>query len=419
MISVVLYWLAIRAYTLGVRVAAMFNPKAKKFIEGRKDLLQNIRYSLIDEKRPRIWMHCASLGEFEQGRPVLEKLRQQYSSHAIVLTFFSPSGYEVRKNYEGADYVFYLPTDSASNAKNFLSTVKPSLAIFVKYDLWYFMLSRLGKLQVPTILISAIFRKSQPFFSWYGKLHRNMLQVFDRIFVQDNHSLQMLERIGIEHITVAGDTRFDRVAEVALKPSPIERVDTFKDNHKLIVAGSTWKDDELLLKQVTDKLGADWKTVIVPHETNSEHITALDELYGGEAVLWSRFDKDYYDQKILIVDTVGLLLSLYQYADVTYIGGGFNKSGIHNILEAAVYGKPVFHGPIYHKFREARELLETGASLAVSSGAEMLAQLNEWETNRISYNAACVNAKQYVNNNTGATKTIINYVAGKDWLSKS
>ena len=200
---------------------------------------------------------------------------------------------------------------------------------------------------------------------------------------------------------------------------PIEQIEVFKGNHKLIVAGSTWKDDEHLLKQVTDKLTDDWKIIIVPHETNSEHITALDELYEGEAVLWSRFDKDYYDQKILIVDTVGLLLRMYQYADVTYIGGGFNKSGIHNILEAAVYGKPVFHGPTYHKFREARELLEKEASSAVSNSKAMLAQLNEWEVNRISYNAACVNAKQYVNNNTGATQKIISYVAGKDWLSKS
>ncbi|MCB0700193.1 MAG: 3-deoxy-D-manno-octulosonic acid transferase, partial [Chitinophagaceae bacterium] len=213
MLSVFIYWLAIRVYASSVAIASLFNPKAKLFVKGRRGLLNQIRYALINETRPRIWMHCASLGEFEQGRPLLERLRKEYNSHAIVLTFFSPSGYEVRKNYEGADYVFYLPLDSAYNAAKFIRLVQPKLCLFVKYDLWYFMLMKIAKVGTPLILISAIFRKDQPFFKWYGRLHRRMLHAFTHIFVQDAMSMQLLERAGVEHVNIGGDTRFDRVVE--------------------------------------------------------------------------------------------------------------------------------------------------------------------------------------------------------------
>jgi 3-deoxy-D-manno-octulosonic-acid transferase len=414
---VLLYWLGIKLYTLFVKVAVIFNAKAKLFVQGRKDLLQHIHYSLIDERRHRIWMHCASLGEFEQGRPLLEKLRRQYPDSAFVLTFFSPSGYEMRKNYSGADYVFYLPLDTPNNAREFLASVKPSLAVFVKYDLWYFYLSKMAELNIPLLLVSAIFRNEQPFFKWYGKLHRSMLHMFTHIFVQDEVSVKMLNKIGVWDVTVAGDTRFDRVAEVALNAKPIAQIADFCTGNKVIVAGSTWPADEQLLKQVIDKLPTNWKIIIVPHEVHTTHIKQLAELFRGEAILWSAF-KEYYDQRILIIDTMGLLIRLYQYADVTYVGGGFNSSGIHNILEAAVYGKPVFHGPTYHKFKEARDLNEKGAAIAVNSAEKMLQQMLAWETDRIGYNAACVTAEKYVSANTGATATILNYVAGKELLSK-
>lgn len=416
--SVVVYWFGMHLYALSARVAALFKPKAKLFIQGRKDLQQHIHYSLIDEKRPRVWMHCASLGEFEQGRPVLEKLRRNYSNHAIVLTFFSPSGYELRKNYSGADYVFYLPLDSPYNAHEFMASVKPKLAIFVKYDLWYFYLSKMANADVPLLLISAIFRTEQPFFKWYGNLHRSMLQMFNHIFVQDATSLRMLERIGVDEVSVAGDTRFDRVVEVTQSTGRIKEAEIFSTNSKVIVAGSTWPQDEQLLKQVMDKLPADWKIIIAPHETDTDHVVKLAELFEGDAVLWSCFDKDYYDQRIMIIDTIGILVKLYKYADVTYVGGGFNSSGIHNILEAAVYGLPVFHGPTYHKFKEARDLNETGAAIAVSKAEAMLKKILDWETDRIDYNALCITAKKYVTDNTGATEAIMNYIDKKQLLSR-
>ncbi len=416
--SVVLYWLAIRFYILAVRVAALFNHKAKLFVRGRKGLLARIRYALVDEKRPRIWMHCASLGEFEQGRPVLEKLREKYPSHALVLTFFSPSGYEVRKNYSGVDYVFYLPVDSAYSARQFVRCVRPSLALFVKYDLWYFLLMRLAKKNIPLILQSAIFRKEQTFFQWYGWLHRRMLHAFTHIFVQDNASMQLLNRIGIEHVSIGGDTRFDRVVDAAQNVQPVGYIQGFCEGHKIIVAGSTWPDDEQLLKQVLDKLPADWKMIIVPHETDIAHMKQLMDLHDNEAVLWSRIEKDYYDQRVLLVDTVGLLLRLYQYADIAYVGGGFNKTGIHNILEAAVYGKPVFHGPVYHKFKEAKDLQDCSAAYIAADAQTMLNQVLLWEEERLGYNAACISARKYVMANTGATDKIIAYIEGKELLKR-
>ncbi len=415
--SVVLYWLAIRIYGLLIRIAALFNPKAKLFVKGRKDLLRDIRYSLFDEKRPRIWVHCASLGEFEQGRPLIEKLRVKYATHAIVLTFFSPSGYEVRKAYPGADYVFYLPLDSPYNAHHFIKTVQPSLALFVKYELWYFFLMRLSALNIPVILVSAIFRKSQPYFQWYGGLHRKMLQVFSHIFVQDTTSVQMLKDIGVKDVTVGGDTRFDRVADAVVHKYDMADMSEFCKDSRIIIAGSTWKEDEVLLKQVFDKLPAKWKLVIVPHETDIAHMKEVMELHEGDAVLWSRFKIDYYDQRVLLIDSVGLLLRLYQYADVAYVGGGFNKSGIHNLLEAAVYGKPIFHGPVYHKFKEANDLLKVGATVVADKPDTVLQQILLWEKDRISYNAACVAARKYVLGNTGATHKIINYIDGKHLLS--
>lgn len=414
----VLYWIAVRIYGLLARVAALFSPKAKLFVRGRKDLLTDIRYRLFDEKRPRIWIHCASLGEFEQGRPLIEKLRVKYPTHAMVLTFFSPSGYEVRKGYPGADYVFYLPLDSYYNAQQFVRTVNPTLSLFVKYELWYFFLMRLVKEDIPVILVSAIFRKSQPYFQWYGKLHRKMLQAFSHIFVQDEMSVSMLNDIGVKNVTVGGDTRFDRVADAVVHKYDMDDMSEFCKDSKIIIAGSTWAEDEILLKKLFDQLPSLWKLVVVPHETDLAHMKELMELHEGDAVLWSRFKVDYYDQRILLIDSVGLLLRLYQYATLAYVGGGFNKSGIHNLLEPAVYGKPIFHGPTYHKFKEANDLLLTGATVVAKAPDDMLRQIELWEEDRIGYNAACIAAKKYVLTNTGATHKIINYIEEKHLLSK-
>lgn len=416
--AVILYWVSIKLYALGVKVAALFNNKAKLFVRGRKQLLSHIRYSLVDEKRPRIWIHCASLGEFEQGRPVLERLREQYPGYAIVLTFFSPSGYEARKNYYGANYVFYLPLDNNYSAWHFIESVKPSLAVFIKYDLWYFFLMRLKGAKIPTILVSAIFREGQVFFRWYGSLHIKMLNAFTHIFVQDQASVNALKKIKINHASVAGDTRFDRVVANAQVKKNIPKIERFCGDNKIIVAGSTWKEDEQIIKQLHDALTPDWKIIIAPHEVDTKHIKEVLEQYEGEAVLWSHFEEDYYDQRVLVINTIGMLSQLYRYATIAYVGGGFNKSGIHNLLEPAVYGKPIFHGPNYQKFKEAKDLLEKGVSTVVNKVDNAMEKIKLWEHNRINYNATCVSAKRYVTTNTGATAKVLDYIQENELLSK-
>lgn len=417
--SVVIYWLAIRVYAIVIRIAALFNPKARLFVKGRKGLLDEIRYALIDEQRPRIWMHCASLGEFEQGRPVLEALRKKYPMHALVLTFFSPSGYEVRKDYDGVDYVFYLPLDSQGNAKRFLKVVDPSLCLFVKYELWYFFLVRIAQLNIPSILLSAIFRKTQPFFQWYGRLHRRMLHTFTHIFVQDKDSVQLLNRIGVEHVSIGGDTRFDRVAAIAEQATELPVANTFSKGSKILVAGSTWPDDEKILQEAMSKIPSDWKLIIAPHEVHEQHIQQLKKLFDNECALWSAFEEKYAEKRVLIVDQIGLLAGLYRYADVAWLGGGFNSSGIHNILEAAVYGMPVFHGPNFNKFKEARDLSGLGASVVIENAASLVQQLELWNKDSLSYDTACDHAKKYVAGNKGATGKLIDYLDAKKLLTTS
>lgn len=408
--SAIIYWLAVRLYALVVQLASVFNPKARLFVQGRRQLLSRIRYALVNERRPRIWMHCASLGEFEQGRPLLEKLRQKYSSHAFILTFYSPSGYEVRKNYEGADYIFYLPTDSISHARSFLKLVQPSLCIIIKYEFWYFYLAQLASKGVPTLLVSAIFRKEQPFFQWYGRLHRRMLQCFTHIFVQDNASATLLQKIGVEHVSVAGDTRFDRVLSGKSMTRDIPSVDEFCAGSKVLVAGSTWPEDERLLLDVVKKLPDNWKLILVPHEVNESHITDIEQAYGSMVVKWSELSDAHTGKKVLIVDTVGMLLQLYGYAAIAWVGGGLTANGVHNVLEAAVYGIPVMHGPVYEAYLEARELLAANGSIVADKPEIVLGQLQQWEQDPYSYEQAAGAAENYVLSKTGATRNILYFL---------
>ncbi len=412
------YWVGIRSYALVLRLAALFHPKAKLFIEGRKDLLSKIRYALIGERRPRIWMHCSSLGEFEQGRPVLEQLRKQHPDHAFVLTFFSPSGYEVRKNYEGAEYIFYLPIDSPRNARLFLDAVQPAFCLFVKYDLWYFLLSEMVRRQIPSVLISAIFRKKQSFFKWYGGLQRLMLHAFNHIFVQDAASERLLHQIGIEEVTVAGDTRFDRVVEAVQQQKELPIATEFAQDHKIIVAGSTWPDDERFLEKALKQLPEHWKLILVPHEVHESHISDLEHLFGTDAVKWSAWNGEV-GKRVLIVDTVGVLLQLYRFADVAWIGGGFGKAGIHNVLEAAVYRIPCAFGPVYHKFLEAEALINNGGAFEIDRPELFVQLIKEWEIDEEGYHIAADNAGNYVYANSGATVKILNYLDRKNWLSKT
>lgn len=415
--SAIIYWLAVRLYSVAIHIAALFNPKAKLFVAGRRHLLPAMRDALIDERRPRIWMHCASLGEFEQGRPLLEKLRHKYAQHAFIITFFSPSGYEVRKDYNGADYIFYLPVDSISNAKRFLDIVQPSLCLFIKYELWYFYLSAIAARDIPLILVSAIFRRDQPFFKWYGGLHRRMLQCFSHIFVQDIRSAQLLHKINVDEVTVAGDTRFDRVLAALEEQPQLPGIEMFCSEHKILVAGSTWAEDEQLLYQVVAKLPATWKLVLVPHEVHGEHIQAIMSQYGSNAVRWSQYKDTPADARVLVIDTVGMLLQLYRFADVAWIGGGFGKAGVHNVLEAAVYGIPVLHGPVYAQFLEARELIETGGSVVADNPDAVVKQVLQWDKDTFGYQQACTAARLYVLSKTGATEKIISYLDAKKWLT--
>lgn len=415
--SSAIYWLVIRAYAAVLRLAALFNPKAKLFVAGRKDLLRKIKYDLINERRPRIWMHCASLGEFEQGRPVLEKLRKQYPHFAIVLTFFSPSGYEVRKDYDGADYIYYLPVDSVYNAKRFIKAVQPRLCIFVKYEFWYFYLAELAKKNIPTILVSAIFRPNQPFFKWYGRLHRRMLNCFSHIFVQNSESELLLNRIGIEDVTVAGDTRFDRVVEAVMQNVNLPVADVFSNGSKIIVAGSTWAGDEQFLLTAMSQLPLHWKLILVPHEVDEKHITEIEKLFRDHYCKWSTWTGADKDKRILVVDKVGLLMQLYSHADIAWIGGGFEHAGVHNVLEAAVYGVPVAFGPVYHQFAEAIELLKTPGAVSVDKPAAFASFVQQLEDDAYSYKKACEAAANYVQAHAGATRNILAYLSEKNLLN--
>jgi 3-deoxy-D-manno-octulosonic-acid transferase len=412
------YRLSLLLYALAVRIASWFKPKARLFIEGRKDLLIKIKARMGDEPRPRIWMHCASLGEFEQGRPVLESLRKQYSGYAIVLTFFSPSGYQVRKKYEGADYIFYLPVDSASNAKQFVRDINPSLALFVKYDLWYYYLYELKKRSVPTVLIDAIFRPQQGYFRWYGSVQRQMLKMITHIFVQNEASAALLERIGIRHTSVAGDTRFDRVITVARTAAPIERFEALSRRFKLLIAGSTWAEDEQLLASVLPALPPDWKLIIVPHEVDEERISSVEKLFAGRIRRWSALQENtVLNQQVMVVDTIGLLLKIYRYGSIAWIGGGLGKGGVHNVLEAAVYGLPCAHGPVYEKYQEAVELVTTKASTVCSNQQELQDFILSMIEDKANYAQASAAAKDYVFSQSGATEIILHYLDAKNWLN--
>jgi 3-deoxy-D-manno-octulosonic-acid transferase len=412
------YRLFISLYTLAVRIMAQFQPKAKLFVEGRKDLLFKIKAQLGNEQRPRIWMHCASLGEFEQGRPVIESLKQQYPQHAIVITFFSPSGYQVIRKYSGADYVFYLPLDRASNAKQFILNINPALAIFVKYDLWYFYLATLYKKQIPVLLIDAIFRPQQGYFKWYGTIQRQMLRFITHIFVQNQSSVDLLSSIGINQVSLAGDTRFDRVLSVAQSATPIDKVAALAQQYKLFIAGSTWLEDEQLLLSLMPHLPADWKLIIVPHEVDEKHIVQIEKMFCGRMLRWSQWhEAQSLDKQVLVVDTIGLLLKLYRYGQMAWIGGGLGKGGVHNVLEAAVYGLPCAFGPVYQKYQEAIALIEKDAAVVCTDAASLHAFFQEMAQDKTAFEQRSNAARNYVAAQGGATPLIIRYLVAKNWLS--
>jgi 3-deoxy-D-manno-octulosonic-acid transferase len=351
-------------------LAALFNKKASKWVVGRKGLLEKIALE-IDHEADHIWFHCASAGEFEQGRPVIEKFRQENPSTKIVLTFFSPSGYELRKNYSYADHVFYLPLDSPKNAARFLEYVKPRLAVFVKYEFWFNFIQVLDKKKIPVVLISAIFRKEQMFFKWWGGWYRKQLKKITYFFVQDKNSQTLLYDIDIRNVVVSGDTRFDRVFDISQNPVRYEKIERFIQGSVLFVAGSTWPADDQLIVSVINQDASDVKYIIVPHEINLSYIEKLKADIKKPVVTFSAYQEDLFkDAKVLILDQVGMLSNIYQYASVAYIGGGFGK-GIHNTLEAATFGMPVVFGPNYRNFAEAVDLVKYGGAFSVKDYKEL------------------------------------------------
>jgi 3-deoxy-D-manno-octulosonic-acid transferase len=395
---------------------AVFNPKARKWIAGRRNIFRRLESSLAGSSSV-IWMHCASLGEFEQGRPVLEKLRSEYPRHKILLTFFSPSGYEVRKDYKGADWIFYLPMDGPRNARRFLEIVNPALVIFVKYEFWYYYLKKIKYRNIPLLLISALFWKEMSFFKWYGAIQRKMLSRFDHLFVQDRKSLELIEGIGLAAIaSISGDTRFDRVINIAESVGQLPLIEKFIDNNPLIVVGSSWpEDEEVLANAMQSHLAKGIKLILAPHEISEKHLSSINELFPA-SVRFSQLDISNAAQaSILIIDNIGLLSRLYKYATITYIGGGFGK-GIHNTLEAAVYGKPVVFGPVFHKFKEAADLIQAGGAFTVSNANECSNIFDKILNDKQAFEIACARSREYVYSNRGATRRIIYFIQEKRLL---
>ncbi len=411
MAGLFLYRFFLLLYAAGVRMLSPFNTKAKQWLLGRKRFPdQNIIHGSV-------WMHCASLGEFEQGRPLLEEIRKQYPGVPVVLTFFSPSGYEIRKNYPGADHVFYLPFDGARNAKRFLETINPQLVLWVKYEYWHYYLREINKRGIPLLLISGIFRPSQPFFKWYGSLWRRMANRFTHLFVQDERSAELIRLIN-NNVTIAGDTRFDRVISIAEKFQEVPGVREFCGSSRVVVAGSTWHNDEAEFVHYANTR-KDLKFILAPHEVSEVHIKQMKVQFKG-AISFSEIAQfsSTVDSNVLIIDNIGMLARIYKYATITYVGGGFNSSGIHNILEAAVHGKPVVIGPVYEKFTEANELTEAGGAFSISNALE-LEQIMDALLSDDEKLAECSRiAREYVYSRKGATERIMNYVAENRLLTK-
>jgi 3-deoxy-D-manno-octulosonic-acid transferase len=404
-----LYNLGIQLYYILIILYQNFNTKAQLWVRGRKNIFEKISKE-VNPHTPSIWFHFASLGEFEQGRPVLERAKESYPTHKIIVTFFSPSGYELRKNFNKADHIYYLPIDTNRNAERFVELINPTLAIFTKYEFWYHYFNQLSKRNIPLIVISAIFRESQPFFKWHGKFGRKTLGLVSHFFVQDENSKRLLAQIHLTNVTVSGDTRFDRVVENSEQPKDFLEVKTFCKNSQVFVAGSTWPEDEKIILPLLS-LYPDWKFIIAPHEIKEEKIEAIRS-GNNSALRYSdlKADQSLLDKnpQLLIIDNIGMLSSLYQYADVSYIGGGFGV-GIHNTLEAAAFGVPVIFGPNYHNFREAKALIASGAAFTIS---------NQNELNSIMHKLAYKTARElaghkgrdYVQQEKGATQLIISYL---------
>jgi 3-deoxy-D-manno-octulosonic-acid transferase len=400
-----LYDIGIRFYWLAAWIASGWNLKARRWIRGRKDWLHALQEK-IDPDEPVIWFHCSSLGEFEQGRPLIEEARRRFPDRKILLSFFSPSGYEKRKHYEGADHVMYLPLDTARNARRLTGALHLEMVLFIKYEFWYHFLHRLRVQQTPLYLASGIFRPGQLFFRGYGRWYRKFLECFTHIFVQQETSRELLRGIGISRVTVAGDTRFDRVQQVAATSYSHPLLEQLTAGRTTLVAGSTWERDEQLLAHAVQHLPDDFRWIIAPHELSTAHLDRLERRFPGSRKLSRLQEEELPETRVIIVDTIGQLSYLYRFGTLAYVGGGFGK-GIHNILEPAAYGLPVCFGPAYHKFQEALELIDLGGAFPVLNEKELLFTIHQQVDHEQLLKTTSDIAGNYVTDRVGATSTIM------------
>lgn len=406
-----LYNLAVSLAGFFLKIIALFSPKIKLFVEGRKNV-----FSILEEKiKPQdktIWFHSASLGEYEQGLPVIEKIKEKYPNHKIIVTFFSPSGYEVRKNNTVADVTIYLPLDTKSNAKRFLKLAHPELAFFIKYEFWLNYLKELEKSKTPTYLISGIFRDNQMFFKWYGGFYRKALNAFTYFFVQNEKSKQKVESLGFKNVIVSGDTRFDRVNAILERDNRLDYVEKFKNNQPTIVIGSSWPKDEALIAEYINQAPDNVKFIIAPHNIKPDQISDLLSKITKSTVLFSeKENKDLSNYNVFIIDTIGILTKIYSYGTIAYVGGGFGNPGIHNILEPATFGIPIVIGPNYSNFAEAIDLVDIGGCMPISTIAELKEILDRLLNDNSFLEEKSEICRSFIQNNKGATETIMKRIS--------
>jgi 3-deoxy-D-manno-octulosonic-acid transferase len=419
---IIIYNILILFYSLILRIASLWNTKARKWVKGRRNLFREVEKKIAPDDKI-IWIHCSSTGEFEQGKPIIDSLIKNYPSYKILVTFFSPSGYESKS--QSKDYIIsYLPVDTKENAKRFISLVNPSLVIFVKYEFWYHHLNTANFKHIPILLISAVFRPDQFFFIKWGRFYFNMLFLFRHIFVQDKASFELLKQRDIQHVSIGGDTRFDRVAEIQNSSYSFPLIEDFIDEKPVIIAGSTWTGDEEVLAPVVNNLTT-VKLIIAPHEINEEHIRKIEKQFNNtyrySVLLAFSLEKALEQVKsanVLIIDSIGMLSRLYKYASISYIGGGYTKDGIHNILEAAVFGKPVLFGPNYKKYREAKELLNAGGAFNIITSEDLQEKITELLNGPFLLELIGAHSKNYVLKNTGTTERILQFIQEKRLLTR-
>jgi len=409
-----MYNLIIYIYLLGVVIASFFNEKVRKMWRGERDAFRVLREK-TDPNAHYVWVHAASLGEFEQGRPLIEEIRRKRPDLKILLTFFSPSGYEVRKNYEGADIICYLPLDTITNARRFLRTIRPEVAFFIKYEFWYNYLHILKHRGIPVYSVSSIFRENQVFFKWYGRQYGHVLKCFTHFFVQNEISKRLLAQLGLNNTTITGDTRFDRVLQIkeAAKQLPIvesfcQQTSTGTPQSKVFVAGSSWQPDEDIFIRYFNQ-HKDWKLIIAPHVIGEDHLQQIEKLLAGRKVVRyteAQKGQSVADADVLIINCFGLLSSIYHYGHVTYVGGGFGV-GIHNVLEAAVWNVPVVIGPNNKKFQEAQELLAAGGCHEIGSYEDFERLMNRFDSDADYLSESGRQAGNYVKTKAGATQAVL------------